>query len=185
MKLLDRLRGAVETDRLLLRKWRQADFIDFARQVADKEVMLPAGVRPAASDKEARKLFRRALKEGQYAIVLRETGAAIGHFQFARDLSRRNVSSFVIGYWLEKPFWGKGYMTEALRAMVRHGFEKKKAEVLAIGHEVGNEGSRRVIEKCGFIHEGTRRRAFRRCDGALLDDACYSMLREEYFNRSA
>lgn len=74
VRLLDKLRGAVETDRLLLRKWRQEDFADFARQAADEEVMLPAGVKPAAGEKEARKLFRRAVKEGQYAIVLRGTG---------------------------------------------------------------------------------------------------------------
>lgn len=81
---------------------------------------------------------------------------------------------------MEKPHWGKGYMTEALEAMVRFGFDRKKAEVLAVGHEVGNEGSRRVIEKCGFRHEGTRRHAFRRCDGRVFDDECYSLLREEY-----
>ena len=179
MKFLEKLQGSVETERLLLRRWRPGDFADFQRMAMDRELMLAAGGEPAADIGAARRRFRRAVQEG-YAITWKEGGKVLGHFQFARDLGCRNISSFIIGYWLEKPYWGQGIMTEALGAMVRHGFEKKKAEVLAIGHQVGNEGSRRVIEKCGFCYEGTRRRALRRSDGAVFDDVCYSILREEY-----
>ncbi len=179
MKLLDRLRGSVETERLLLRKWRQEDFVDFQRMVMDEELMLAAGAGPCPDVKAVKRRFRRAVQEG-YAIIWKDNGQAIGNFQFARDMGRLNVTSFIIGYWLEKPYWGQGAMTEVLGAMVRHGFEKKKAEVLAVGHAVGNEGSRRVIEKCGFTHEGTRRQALRRSDGAVLDEEIYSILREEF-----
>lgn len=64
MGLLDRLRGSVETERLLLRKWRQEDFEDFQRMAMDKELMLAAGAEPAADTKAARRRFRRAVKEG-------------------------------------------------------------------------------------------------------------------------
>ncbi len=46
-----------------------------------------------------------------------------------------------------------------------------------------NKRSRRVIEKCGFRHEGTILRAFQRFDGQIFDDESYSILKEEYFNR--
>ena len=72
-------------------------------------------------------------------------------------------------------------MTEALAAMVRCAFERKHVEVLAIGHFQGNHCSRRVIEKCGFQYEGTIRQGFRRYDGQVFDDVCYSILKEEYF----
>ena len=72
-------------------------------------------------------------------------------------------------------------MTEALRAMVQYGFERKGLDVLAIGHFKENSRSRRVIEKCGFHYEGTLSQAFQRFDGKVFDDVCYSILREDYF----
>lgn len=53
--------------------------------------------------------------------------------------------------------------------------------MLAISHFAQNQRSRRVIEKCGFRYEGTILRGFRRFDGQVFDDVCYSITREEYF----
>ena len=95
-------------------------------------------------------------------------------FLFLRD-TRKDT------YELPRAYWGRGYMTEALAAMVRCAFERKHVDVLAIGHFQGNHRSRRVIEKCGFQYEGTIRQGFRRYDGQVFDDVCYSILKEEYF----
>jgi len=55
-----------------------------------------------------------------------------------------------IGYWLAVPFWGRGYATEAARAMVDYAFEHLGYELLHAGARVTNAASRRVLEKCGF-----------------------------------
>jgi RimJ/RimL family protein N-acetyltransferase len=59
-----------------------------------------------------------------------------------------------IGYWLGIPFWGKGYATEAARALIDHAFGDLDCEVLVGGARVSNPASRRVLEKCGFQWTG-------------------------------
>lgn len=184
MKLFQKMRGELETERLVLRKWKLSDFEDFVKFASDPEVMLASGAKPAANLEEAETEFHRALRDGGcYAIVLRETGRAIGKIKFQKDIRRYKVNSLSIGYELGKDYWGNGYMTEALRAMIACAFEKKKVDVLAVGHFTVNERSRRVIEKCGFHHEGTIPWAFQRFDGQVFDDESYSILKEDYFAR--
>ena len=182
MNLLHRIRGDMETPRLLLRHWNPMDLEDFLSFAADPEVMLASGATPAVTPAQGETAFRRALWDsGCYAIVLKETGRAIGKIKFQKDIRRFQVNALSIGYELAKPYWGNGYMPEALRAMIQCAFERKNLDVLAIGHFAGNDRSRRVIEKCGFQYEGTIRRAFQRSDGQICDDVCYSILKEEYF----
>ena len=152
MNLLRRLLGEMETPRLVLRHWRESDLEDFLAFAADPAVMLDSGARPATTFEEEQTFFRRALWDsGCYAIVLKETGRPIGKIKFQKDIRRPKGNSLSIGY------------------------------ELAIGHFQGNHRSRRVIEKCGFQYEGTIRQGFRRYDGQVFDDVCYSILKEEYF----
>ena len=57
---------------------------------------------------------------------------------------------------------------------------KKKLDVLSVIHYTFNTRSKRVIEKCGFKYEGTIRNAKELYDGRIVDEACYSILKEEY-----
>lgn len=176
------MQGGMETERLLLRRWNQGDFRAFLKFNADPRVMPLSGRRPSATLEEGERDFHRALWDQDcYAIVLKSTGEPIGLIKFQRDLRRLKVNSLSIAYKLCRDQWGNGYMTEALKAMVARAFEKRKVDVLAVSHFSGNERSRRVIEKCGFRREGVIRRAFFRWDGEVLDDVCYSILKEEYF----
>ena len=172
----------METPRLLLRRWKPLDFQAFLRFAGDPEVMLPAGSKPAQGLQEAEIQFHRALRdEGCYALVLKGTGEPIGKIKFQEDLRRFRVNSLSIGYELARAYWGRGLMAEALSAMVEEAFRRRGVEVLAICHFAQNQRSRRVIEKCGFRYEGTILRGFRRFDGQVFDDVCYSITREEYF----
>lgn len=64
--------------------------------------------------------------------------------------------------------------------MVQNAFEVMNVEVVAISHFVGNEPSRKVIERAGFIFEGVMPCGFKRFDGEVFDNVCYSILRSEY-----
>ena len=87
--LLQRLRGEMETPRLLLRHWREEDYQDFLAFASDPQVMLASGARPARTQEEGERFFRRALWDsGCYAIVLKETGHPIGKIKFQRDIRR-------------------------------------------------------------------------------------------------
>ena len=155
MNLLRRLLGEMETPRLVLRHWRESDLEDFLAFAADPAVMLDSGARPATTFEEEQAFFRRALWDsGCYAIVLKETGRPIGKIKFQKDIRRPKGNSLSIGYELARAYWGRGYMTEALAAMVRCAFERKHVDVLAIGHFQGNHRSRRVSQLSQLIQGG-------------------------------
>jgi len=59
-----------------------------------------------------------------------------------------------LGYWLGVPFWGHGYATEAVHAVIDHAFADLDFEALGAGARVTNPASRRVLEKCGFQWTG-------------------------------
>lgn len=59
-----------------------------------------------------------------------------------------------LGYWLGLPFWGQGYATEALHAVIDYAFTDLEHEALQAGARVTNPASRRVLEKCGFQWTG-------------------------------
>jgi RimJ/RimL family protein N-acetyltransferase len=59
-----------------------------------------------------------------------------------------------LGYWLGVPYWGKGYATEALHAVIDYAFTDLAHEALQAGCRVTNPASRRVLEKCGFQWTG-------------------------------
>ena len=59
-----------------------------------------------------------------------------------------------IGYWIGEPFWGRGYATEASRALIDHIFSTTDLDGIAANCRVTNPGSRRVLEKCGFQWTG-------------------------------
>ena len=61
-----------------------------------------------------------------------------------------------LGYWLGVPFWGRGFATEAARAVIDHAFGELECEALQSGARVTNPASRRVLEKCGFQWTGVR-----------------------------
>lgn len=181
MSLLQKLKGETETGRLLLRRWKREDFREYVKIMSDPEVMIPAGTETLSTLEKAMTQFNRDCRsEGCFAIVLKETGEVIGRVKFQDDLRRFHVHALSLGYELRKDQWGNGYMTEAVTAMIVRAFEREKVDVLGISHFSENDRSRRVIEKCGFHYEGTIHHATRRSDGKIMDDMCYSLLKEDY-----
>jgi RimJ/RimL family protein N-acetyltransferase len=88
-----------------------------------------------------------------------------------------------IGYWLGVPYWGQGYATEAVRALIDHAFGDLGHQALQAGARVSNPASRRVLEKCGFQWTGvvlTRIRAIASAapaDHFRLDRGLWASLR--------
>lgn len=87
-------------------------------------------------------------------IIHKESKKMIGASGF-NDRSKPEVPLFEIGYWIETAFTGQGLAAEMVQALTRFAFESFKAARVQIVTQVGNEASRRVAEKCGFILEAT------------------------------
>lgn len=77
-----------------------------------------------------------------------------GRFVGTASLMPRDGERFVVGYWIGRPHWGRGYATEATQAMVDLAFERLEAPSVAASCRVTNGASRRVLEKSGFQYAG-------------------------------
>lgn len=177
---------AFETERLTMRPWQISDIDAFFQMEQNPNVGPNAGWKPVTCQDESLKILQTfsARPDELCAITLRETGRAIGslglHTDEKRDATLQPVTR-MLGYVLDEPYWGCGYMTEAVRGALRFAFDSMKLELVSVYHFPWNERSRRVIEKCGFHYEGVMRRACLRYDGAVLDDVMYSMTRDEFY----
>jgi ribosomal-protein-alanine N-acetyltransferase len=84
-----------------------------------------------------------------------------------------------LGYWIAEPFWGQGIAVEACRVLLNYVFADIQPERIQARVIVGNDASRRVLDKLGFCHEGTLRRALLRRD-EFEDVMMYAVLRNEW-----
>ena len=81
-----------------------------------------------------------------------------------------------IGYWLAKPFWGRGIMTAVVQRVCQHAFEEFSLTKITAHVFQHNPASARVLEKCGFQEEGFLRRHFLK-DGQFIDARLFALLR--------
>lgn len=147
------------TERLILRPWQDSDADDLYFYAKDPDVGPIAGWPPHQSVEESLNVIRKVLSGTEaYALCLKENGRAIGAIELKlkvhTDLTDRD-DECELGYWLGKPFWGRGLMPEAARALLRHAFEDLGMEKVWCGYYDGNEKSKRVQEKLGFRYQWT------------------------------
>jgi RimJ/RimL family protein N-acetyltransferase len=81
-----------------------------------------------------------------------------------------------VGYWLARPFWGRGIMTVAVQRVCRHAFEEFGLVKITAHVFSHNPASARVLEKCGFREEGFLRKHFLK-DGQFIDARLFALLR--------
>lgn len=144
----------LQTERLLLRPWTEEDAESLYRYAQDPEVGPSCGWPPHQSVAESRQVIRTVLGRSEcYAVCLKTDGVPIGSVELmlcgVTDMTDR-ADECELGYWLGKPFWGRGIMPEAAGEMIRHGFEELHMRAIWCGYYEGNAKSRRVQEKLGF-----------------------------------
>ena len=160
----------METERLILRPWREEDVESLFEYARDPRVGPIAGWPPHTSVENSREIIRTVLSEPEtYAVCLKEDNRAIGSVGLMigeKSWLRLPESEGEIGYWIGVPFWGRGLIPEAVRALIRYAFADLRLESLWCGYFTCNDRSRRVQEKCGFLHDHTRENVY--C--AMLDE---------------
>jgi RimJ/RimL family protein N-acetyltransferase len=154
----ERSTPVLETERLVLRAPRLEDANAIAtlvndRRIAENTLRIPHPYGLA----DARAFLASANatdEEVVFLITERSLGVRGGTVLGACGIARLDGKQPEIGYWLGVPFWGKGYATEAARAVIDHAFGDLGYEQLLGGARVSNPASRRVLEKCGFQWTG-------------------------------
>ena len=147
----------LETERLLLRHWTDSDAGSLYEYARDPDVGPIAGWPAHRSVEESRVVIRDVFcGEEAYAVCLKSDNKAIGAIELKlkgrTDMTERD-DECELGYWLGKPFWGKGIMPEAVREMLRHAFEDIGMTRVWVGYYEGNTKSKRVQEKSGFRYQ--------------------------------
>lgn len=150
----------IETERLLLRSPSVEDADAMFVWLSDPEVNRFMSY-PLYSDVESVCVYLRSLpaNEGDldFNFVRKSDGLLIG----AGGVYPKKDGNWVLGYNLRRDCWGKGYATEAMRAITRFAYRKMGAKVFTACHAVENPASGRVMEKCGlaFDHAGEYQKA--------------------------
>lgn len=159
------LTGVVlETDRLILREWNEADLADLFEYAKVDGVGQMAGWNPHTSIQESKAILEMFIQgKTTFALELKENHKVIGSLgletlSLSLGDEYENFAGREIGYVLSKDYWGKGLMPEAVNRVIKFCFEKENCDYLMCSHSVINSQSKRVIEKSGFrfVKENTR-----------------------------
>jgi [ribosomal protein S5]-alanine N-acetyltransferase len=177
----------LETDRLILRPIEEFDAPALLPFVSDGDVAYNLLRMPHPYPEEQLVPFiRRCVaamerrEQFDMVVILKATGQAIGMCSLDDVLWQHMRAE--IGYYLGKPYWGHGYMTEAAKRMLEFGFWELGLERIHAYCFVRNTASARILEKIGMTREGCCRRAIKKADG-FLDVFIYGIIREEFAAR--
>ena len=126
--------------------------------------------------KEVDKRYRRG-EFFDWAVVEKESGKMIGTCGFT-SIDERNDKA-EIGYVINPHFWGRGYATEAVKRVLEFGFSYLDLERIEAKYIIGNDASRRVMEKCRMTYESTQMHAIK-AKGRFFDIGVCSILSESF-----
>lgn len=149
----------METDRLILRKWTEEDAASLFEYASEPEVGPVAGWPAHNSIEESKDIIKNVFNSAEcYAICEKNNDIAIGAIELKlnghTDMTERD-DECELGYWIGKPFWGKGYVPEAAKELLMRGFEELGMAKIWCGYYDGNQKSKRVQEKLGFVFHHT------------------------------
>ena len=170
-----------ETERLLIRPWRQSDAGSLYKYACDPDVGPSAGWKPHESIEESRKIIDLVLSaHGTFAVILKESGEAIGSIGiFKTEAKGAAAGEPELGFWIGKPYWGQGLIPEAVRALLSYCFDTLGCRRIWCAHFEGNEKSRRCQEKCGFIPHHTEE-VFRKPTGESKTTNFMTLTKERF-----
>lgn len=173
----------MQTDRILLRPWRESDAEMLFKYASDPDVGPRAGWPPHQSVEESMEIIRTMFNSDHiWAIELKETGESIehqeqndartdltesqqwkdegqpigciGYYTYGESNINIGENDAEAGYWIAKPYWNRGICTEALQLLIDYCFSVKGFSTIWSDFFVDNPASGRVMEKCGFRDTG-------------------------------
>jgi ribosomal-protein-alanine N-acetyltransferase len=174
---------ALATERLVLRPFEPGDAPALQQlaghvEIARNTLSIPHPYPDGAAERWIAGHAGQFAADGHvhFAIVPRDSGLLAGAIGL---LVNREHERAELGYWIGVGFWGRGYGSEAARAVVDYGFGVADLNRIFAAHFAHNPASGRVLRKAGLRHEGTQRQVFRKW-GEFLDAETYAILRSDW-----
>lgn len=172
----------LETERLVLRPFGEADIdavqalandVDIARNTLN--IPHPYDRADAVAWIESHPGQLESREAVTYAVTAPEAGGVVGAVGLILELEHERAE---LGYWIGRAYWGRGYATEAARAVVAWGFRSLALHRIHASHFPRNPASGRVLRKLGMRHEGSLRQHVKKWD-EFLDLERFGLLRSE------
>ena len=151
----------IATERLLLRPFRAGDAEDVrllanSHNVSRTTLNIPYPYEPGVAERwiAGHPRLWELRNSGTWAITLEGPGTLLGAITLSWIISTRGE----LGYWIGEAYWGRGYCSEAARALIEFGFGRLEMTRIVAEHLRGNPASGRVMQKAGMRHTGSRRK---------------------------
>lgn len=152
-----------ETERLILRELEPTDENDLFEMDSDPEVHLYIENNPVKSIDEIRKVIEMLRKQyrengiARWAVVDKQTEECLGWagLKYFKEPLNNHVNFYELGYRFKRKHWGKGFATEASKAIIQYGFEHLDIDALYAITDPKNTNSKKVLTKLGFEFKET------------------------------
>jgi len=175
----------LSTERLLLRSLRISDIDDIFNYSCTPNVGSNAGWKPHESKEETLEIMKEVFldKETVWGIELKENHRIIGSIGLVDDPKRQYDLVKMIGYAIGEAWWGKGLMTEAVRAVLHFGFCELNLSAISAYCYPFNQRSKKILKKCNFEYEGTLKMAEKIYNNKVYDNECYLLTAQRYSSK--
>lgn len=147
----------IETERLILRPFKQSDLDDFYEYASVDGVGKMAGWSPHENKEKSQEILNMFINgDKTFALFYKEDSRVIGSLgveKYGNEEKLTEFSDYIgreLGFVLSKEYWGKGLMSEAVNAVINYLFNELHYDFLTSGYFIFNNQSKRVQEKCGF-----------------------------------
>jgi ribosomal-protein-alanine N-acetyltransferase len=163
----------MRTKRLILRELNHADARRIAVLAGDFDVARMTARLPHPYTEIDAEEWIRGIETNEFVRGIEYDSYLIGLIGYTIDANDRSAE---LGYWIGKPWWGQGFVTEAAEPVIRHAFKAARAPRVTCCHFIDNSASARVIEKLGFRCVGVNK-AFCLARNAEVDTIIYERKR--------
>lgn len=173
-----------ETERLIVRKFDANDWIDLHEYLSQKEVLKYEPASESGEEECKQIASERSKSDIFWAVCNKETNKMIGHVYF-EQIEPLEFMTWEIGYIFNPAYYGKGYATEACKAILKYGFEQLGAHRIIAMCNVENSASWRLLERLSMRREGHRleNAFFKKTDDdkpIWIDSFQYAILENEW-----
>ena len=166
----------IETKRLFVRRATTLDtnsILKFINSEFSKKY------NPYDSYSEIR-LWKHLKEKESYVLELKDNKTIIGLIGLEEDTIRINIKALSLTYILDEEYTNQGYMTEALKEVIRLIFEEMDIDIISLKIISTNKDSIKLAERLGFVKEGLIRKSIKSYNNKVYDQLIYSMTKEEY-----